>query len=72
MTKKTYCVHVYPRMLDYENIEARSPEEAKMKVLDAEWPDTDEYERVEVMRQCGCGTDNDVADKRCAECGETL
>jgi len=70
---KTYCVHVYPAMIDYESIEADSPEKAKEVVLKLDWPD--EYEsidHIEVMRQCDCGYDNDTADKKCAECGVKL
>jgi len=71
MTKKLkeYCVHVYPRAYEYENIMATTPEEAEMKVINGEYDDID---NVEVMRTCACGTDNDNTNKKCEECGEVL
>jgi len=59
-------------MLDYENIEADSPEQAEQAVLDTEWPDYESIDHVEVMRQCDCGYDNDTDNKKCDECGIKL
>lgn len=71
--KKTYCVHVHPRMYEYENIEARSPKEALDRVLRAEWPDSEEVGHIEVMLTCQhCDTNNETENKNCEQCGETL
>jgi hypothetical protein len=69
---KTYCVHVYPAMIDYESIKAKSPEDAEDKVLRTEWPMHNQVDHVEVMRQCDCGQDNDLDNKKCDSCGKKL
>jgi len=75
MKSKLYCVHVYPAMIDYESIKADTPDEAIQQVLDREWPYCDENQSIdhtEVMRQCECGYDNDITNKKCEDCGKKL
>lgn len=71
---KTYCVHIYPRMLEYENIKAKTPAQALREVLLLEWPDeAEEIGSTEVMLTCRhCDTDNDCDNKTCEECGKKL
>jgi hypothetical protein len=72
--KRKYCVHVYERPHEYENVEAKSPQEAEEKVIATEWAgDYERISQVEVMLQCeDCGLDNDQKNKRCEECGAKL
>ena len=71
--EKTYCVHVYMRPYEYENVKAKSPQDAEDQILRREFPDTEEVSNVEVMVQCPhCGTDNDTDNKKCEDCGRKL
>ena len=70
---KTYCVHVYEQAHQYENIKATSPEQAEMIVIKREWNgDYNNIGSVEIMRQCDCGYDNELANRKCDECGKKL
>lgn len=74
MKTRLYCVHVYEQCHEYENVRAKSPQEAEAKVIDREFNgDYETISQVEVMVQCTkCGTDNDPKDKKCQECGYKL
>lgn len=73
MTKqKMYCVHVYPKMRDYETVRATSAKAAERQVLGNDPYAYDEIDRVEVMRECECGTDNDLSNKNCEQCNKAL
>lgn len=69
---KTYCVHVYPRPTEYENVRAKTPDDAKTEVVARDKWYWDDIDHIAVMRQCKCGQDNDVDEKTCQTCGETL
>ena len=70
--KKMYCVHIYEKYHDYE-VEAVSPAKAEELVMKREWNgDYENIDQIEVMRTCECGYDNDLKDKKCAECGLKL
>ena len=70
---KTYCVHVYEAAHKYEDVKARTPEEAEAKVMHHFFNTTyDQISNVEVMRQCECGYDKDVENTKCDECGKKL
>jgi hypothetical protein len=74
MKTKTYCVHVYERPREYENVKAKTSADAQAKIIDREWGgDWDDISSVEVMIQCDdCGTDNDTSNTKCEECGARL
>lgn len=75
MTKtKTYCVHIYKRAdVEYvESIKAKNPQEAELKAIAQRGGDYDGIHSVEVMRECSCGTDNDLDEKRCQNCNKKL
>lgn len=73
---KLYCVHVYERAhehLLYENVRAKNPQDAEFQVMHREFNgDYDNIDHVEVMRQCDCGQDNPLEDKKCSDCGKKL
>lgn len=70
---KTYCVHVYPRAHEYENVRAKTAQEAEDKIVAQEFAgDWSEVGSVEVMLQCECGQDNDKDNSKCEECGKKL
>lgn len=71
---KKYCVHVYMRPYMYEDVEAKSPQEAESKVIKREFAgDYDEIYQIEVMLTCqNCHTDNEPANKKCDECGKKI
>ncbi len=69
---QTYCVHIYPRAYEYESIKAKTPKDAERKAVRAAAMDYEDIERLEVMRECECGTDNDPENKTCEECGKKL
>lgn len=74
MKKKNYCVHVFERPREYENIRAISALEAEKLVIDAQYAgDYDDIQQVEVMLQCNeCGLDNDNENTKCEECGADI
>ncbi|NIQ15749.1 MAG: hypothetical protein GTO02_15540 [Candidatus Dadabacteria bacterium] len=71
--KKKYCVHVYERPYQYENVMAENESKAEEMIIYNEWAGNYEsIQNVEVMRQCDCGYDNDTSNKKCDECREKL
>lgn len=56
----------------YENVRAETPDQAKAKILEGNGWGYDDVHDVEVMRQCECGLDNDLDEKRCGGCGKSL
>jgi hypothetical protein len=73
MKQKLYCVHVYERAYEYENVKAVSPARAEAQIVQREWAGNyDDISSIEVMRQCECGLDNDVERKKCDACGANL
>lgn len=70
--EETYCVHIYPRPYEYENIRAENPDKAKEQAIAEGRFFWDDIDHIEVMRQCECGYDNEVDEMNCAECGVRL
>ncbi|NIQ13273.1 MAG: hypothetical protein GTO02_02335 [Candidatus Dadabacteria bacterium] len=71
--KKKYCVHVFERPYQYENVIAENARKAEDIMINTEWArDYENIQNVEVMHQCDCGYDNDTSNKNCEECGEKL
>ncbi len=67
-----WCVHAF-ELREFENVEAADAASAEEQVMAKHYRnDYGDVARVEVMRQCECGSDNDPAAKTCDDCGEPL